>query len=447
LNQRGLISDEKYKRLTRSTGFTEEEKYEFINRQLVETRQSTKVVASLLKEIYPETVIVYVKAGLVSDFRQQFDLLKSRVVNDLHHAKDAYLSIVVGNVWYHKFSRQFWRAGETHNAKPEVVFTHAVKVGDRVVWNGATDKDRVVRIARKNTAHMTLYPYLNHSGQNGGFFDQNPLRAKAGLIPLKKNMPTEIYGGYDSATIAGFVLVRYRIGKKAEASLIPLKYLHLKQYLENDLFASQYVAEELGAKASGIEILLNGRIMKIGTMISLDGARFCIRGKANLTSIGLMNMMPFMTSYDLEVYIKKLEVFDRKRQKNANIVWDEGHDGISREGNAVLYSVYVDKLSKWPYNKRPGIGTLVEKLRKRKNEFLQLDVIQQTSVLLQVQGILGRMKQADLERLSESSSSGIAKLSLNVSNWQKNYTDVRIIDQSASGLFEKISEVNLLELL
>ena len=41
----GLISDELYKRLTRSTPFTADEKIGFINRQLTETSQSTKAVA------------------------------------------------------------------------------------------------------------------------------------------------------------------------------------------------------------------------------------------------------------------------------------------------------------------------------------------------------------------------------------------------------------------
>ena len=70
----------------------------------------------------------------------------------------------------------------------------------------------------------------------------------------------------------------------------------------------------------------------------------------------------------------------------------------------------------------------------------------QNHILLQIQGIFGRMKQADLKYLDESSSSGISKISMRLSNWKKNYSDVRIIDQSASGLFEKASE-NLLELL
>ena len=39
------------------------------------------------------------------DFRQQRDLLKSRLVNDFHHAQDAYLNIVVGNTYYVKFTK------------------------------------------------------------------------------------------------------------------------------------------------------------------------------------------------------------------------------------------------------------------------------------------------------------------------------------------------------
>ena len=104
----GLITEEKYRRLIRTTPFTDEEKMGFINRQLTETRQSTKAVLGLLKELYPETEVVPVKAGLVSEFRQEFKLVKSRQVNDLHHAKDAYLNIAVGNVWHEKYTKKFF---------------------------------------------------------------------------------------------------------------------------------------------------------------------------------------------------------------------------------------------------------------------------------------------------------------------------------------------------
>ncbi|MFQ7866282.1 MAG: type II CRISPR RNA-guided endonuclease Cas9 [Blautia wexlerae] len=105
-NHVGAISDEKYKRLIRSAPFTDEEKMGFINRQLTETSQSTKFIADLLKERFPDAEVVYVKAGLVSDFRHEFDLPKSRSYNDLHNAADAFLSVVAGNVYDMRFFKK-----------------------------------------------------------------------------------------------------------------------------------------------------------------------------------------------------------------------------------------------------------------------------------------------------------------------------------------------------
>jgi CRISPR-associated endonuclease Csn1 len=95
LLDKGLITAEKYRRLTGREPFTEEQKAGFIARQLVETSQGTKGVADLLKEMLPETELIYSKASNVSDFRHKRNLLKSRVVNDFHHAHDAYLTIVM----------------------------------------------------------------------------------------------------------------------------------------------------------------------------------------------------------------------------------------------------------------------------------------------------------------------------------------------------------------
>ena len=101
LKEKGLISDEKYNRLVRTEEFSDEELSGFIARQLVETSQSVKAVASILGELNPETSICYSKAENVSSFRQNFgkikkgnrdsknndQLVKVREINDYHHAK------------------------------------------------------------------------------------------------------------------------------------------------------------------------------------------------------------------------------------------------------------------------------------------------------------------------------------------------------------------------
>lgn len=126
--QQKLLSDSKFARLSRTTEFSDSEVEGFVARQLVFAGQSTTVVAELLKQKYKNnlgemdsrilagstlidsgkdwsnsTEIVYSKAGNVSDFRKEYDFLKSREVNDFHHAHDAYLNIVVANTLQHWF--------------------------------------------------------------------------------------------------------------------------------------------------------------------------------------------------------------------------------------------------------------------------------------------------------------------------------------------------------
>ena len=68
------------------------------------------------------------------------------------------------------------------------------------------------------------------------------------------------------------------------------------------------------------------------------------------------------------------------------------------------------------------------------------------SVLLSILGLFGRANKADLSEIGGAPSAGVAALSSSISNWKKNYTDVRIVDRSASGLFETVSD-NILDLL
>ena len=57
-----------------------------------------------------------------------------------------------------------------------------------------------------------------------------------------------------------------------------------------------------------------------------------------------------------------------------------------------------------------------------------------------------RSGSCDMKMVNGTAHEGIIRLNINISNWKKYYTDVRIIDRTASGLYEKRSD-NLLELL
>lgn len=472
----GLITEEKYRRLTRKTGFTDDEAWGFINRQMVETRQSTKAVATLLKEYYPDTEIVYVKAGLVSEFRHEkklwkailpeeerylddsqiepwkTELWKSRTVNDLHHAKDAYMNIVAGNVYHEKCTKQWYLLNKDNysiNLTSLYILT-PYTAGGRKIWDGVNSLETVWKTVHKNAVHYTIYPF----SRKGGLFDQNPLKKNADLTPLKNNgeiyLDPEKYGGYNKPTATFFVLVKYYFGKKSDVMLMPVDLAIAEKYKSDSQFRFDYAKIQLGRilnkTIDKVEFPLGDRIIKVKTMIELDGYRMCITGKAGGgTVIMLSSMTPLCLAPEWEFYVKKLETLNEKKKNNPNMVYMEKYDFVSTEKNAELYDILTDKLTNTVFNNRPG--NPYDKLATGKEKFAAQDVFTQTACLLQIVGIFGRINNGfDLTAIDEAPKAARSKLSSNLSNWKKSYSDVRIIDTTASGLFEHRS-CNLLDLL
>jgi len=447
LRRNGLISEEKYKRLIRATPFTAEEKWGFINRQLTETSQSTKAVATLLKEYYPETELIYCKAGLVSDFRREFKLEKSRTFNDLHHAVDAYLNIVTGNVYHMKFSKQWFRVDSEYSLKTKTLFTWPQICNGVTIWEGEAMLQKVIKTAKKNHGHFTKYACF----KRGGFFDQQPVAAAKGLVPRKKGLPTEKYGGYNKAGVMFFIPVKYKIGKKTEVIIMSVELLFGARFLSDNDFAQAYTSDRLrqilGKPVDEISFPLGMRPWKVNTVLSLDGFRVCISGSSSGGKcLVAQSMMQFSAEPFWQFYIKKLESFVEKMEKNPAYIYDEVYDKISKTKNAELYDLCLNKLEHSIYAKR--INTPVKILQDGKQQFLALDIQAQAKALLNIHQIFGRIAGGcDLSAIGGGSkAAATSNFSSSISNWKKNYSEVRIIDASPSGLWEKQSE-NILELL
>lgn len=442
----GLISEEKFKRLTRSTPFTDEEKYSFINRQLTETSQSTKAIATILNERFPDTV-VYSKARLVSEFRQEFDLLKSRTFNDLHHAVDAYLNIVVGNVYNMKFTRSWFNVNSKYSIKTRTLFTHPQICNGETVWDGEKMLEKVKATAVKNTAHFTKYSYFKH----GGFFDQQLVSAAEGLTPIKKGLPTEKYGGYNKAGAMFYIPVRYKAGKKSEIIIMSVEMLYGKKFLADENYAKEYsfirLKHILGKAVDEVSFPMGMRPWKVNTMLSLDGFRICIAGiGSGGKCLVAQPVMQFSENKFWQFYLKKLEVLVKKMSDNQNYVFDEVFDEVSSENNIKLYNIYIDKLRNSIYKKR--VNSPLAILEKGKDKFISLSAPEQAKALMNIHNVFGRLSGGcDLTAIGGGSkAAATVNFSSTISNWKKNYSDVRIIDSSASGLWEKRSQ-NLLDLL
>lgn len=448
LKKNGLMSEEKYKRLTRNKEFSEEELKGFINRQLVETRQSTKALTVILKQMFPDTEIIYSKAGLVSDFRHEFGLLKTRSVNDLHHAKDAYLNIVVGNVYYCRFTKNFY-IGQKYSLKTKTIFTHAVMEGKKEVWSGEKSIQKVKKVMDKNNIHYTRYTFK----RKGGLFDQMPVKASEGLIPRKAALDTQKYGGYNKTAATGFILTAYKDKGKKEIMIMPIELLAASLLADAEAlrgYAKENIAKIWGRKEdeiTEIEFPLGSRVLKVNTMLAFDGFRACITGKTSGgRQMGLTSMMPLIVGNRWEQYVKKIDRFIEKKQKNEHLTLDEKQDGIMRNKNIELYQFLVQKIEIGPYH--IPFSAQIDVLKEGATKFEKLSLEEQIKVLQSIILLLksGRAGTCDLSLLGGKKAAGAYIFSTKVSAWKKKFHAVHIIDTSASGIFEKKSQ-NLLEMI
>lgn len=369
-------------------------------------------------------------------------LIKSRDASDIHHAHDAYLNIVVGNLFHEKFTRGFFSIStEKYSLNFRTLFGSRLE-RDPSVWDPCRHLPIIDKVMANPHIHLTKY----QTCQKGGFYDQNPLPAGSGeLLPLKQGLDTEKYGGYNKPTVSFFVLVRYKCKKKYELTLAGVELIVADKYLRDPEFARTYIKTKLPDHADDVSFPLGKRMIRINTVFSLDGFDVCLAGKTG-TNIVVRSMMTPFYSAECISYIKKIENISGKISKNSNYTPDEKYDGISAEKNMVLFDQLMKLINDGIYSKLPG-GKLSVCTGGRAT-FEKLDIEKQLDCLKNIILYLktNRAGSCDIESAGGKSHEGNLVISANISNWKKKYADVRIIDRTASGLFECRSD-NILKLL
>lgn len=141
LRKNGFMSAEKLVRLSDRHPMSDEKRASFIGKSYIQATSSTKMLAEVFNSIFnKDTKIIYAKTQEVADFRKQYGFAKATIYNDHYLAKDAYLNIVVGNVWYTKFtSSPIWFIEkEYRTGKAEYnlnrMYDFDVIRNDRVAW-------------------------------------------------------------------------------------------------------------------------------------------------------------------------------------------------------------------------------------------------------------------------------------------------------------------------
>ena len=339
LKDRGMISEKKYERLVRTSGLTDEELSAFVARQLVETQQSTKALTTILQSFYGDrTRIVFSKAGNVSDFRHDFDMLKCREVNDLHHAKDAYLNIVVGNVYCTRFTDRFFANIRTENYSLNRVFDYDVPGA----WIAGETIKTVRRTMSKNNPIITRMP----REVKGQLFDLQPVTKAEAKIPRKINMPAVRYGGYTGRKAAFFIVVDHQKGRRRVRTIEPV-YIYLKMAFEKD--PTKYCESILALKDPIVVVPM----IKVGSLLELDGKRLVFTGGSDSQGDGrdVYNLSAQLCiDYQREKYVRDIfKLLDRVAARKGDIVITE-RDGITTERNMDFYDWFLLKLDANVYN-------------------------------------------------------------------------------------------------
>lgn len=447
LKQQGLISERKYERLTRNTPLTADDLSGFIARQLVETNQSVKAATTLLRRLYPEIDVVFVKAENVTDFRHDNNFIKVRSLNHHHHAKDAYLNIVVGNVYHERFTRNFRSffqkngANRTYNLAK--MFNYDVKctnAKDGKAWDVKTSMDIVKKMMDSNDVRVTKRIYE----QKGQLADINLTKAskvKADIyLPIKGNdlimSQNTKYGGYSDIKNAYYTIIEYRDKKNNSIkSFLPIPIFIATKNLTNQALL-EYIKTIL-PKANNLRIIYkkvyNDQLLKI------DGFNYYLGGRSN-DRFCIDNAIQLIAPLEMQFYIKLVEKFIAIISENKNIAFKASSvksrnplnnqvENITSEYTQKLFDYLVSKFNKPIYLKMRG-NKLADVDTIGRKEFIKLSLDERCKALAELLNIFTNMnKKLSLSTINVSASRKVVNFKIS------SLDEFKIINESITGLY------------
>lgn len=366
LYDKKFMGGKKYKNLMRDE-FKDEDFVHFINRQLVETGQTVKAVKQLLLKRYPDSKIECVKSAMNSQFRYKYmnqnkaGFYKIRNLNDFHHAKDAYLTAVVGQftsvacpLWgqdsHNKYLNEAIKKADKNedvkrlNRERYGIVLDLMQFGDSThfevdengeyKWNDSYYTNIFANMAKNNCLIVKQKELV----ANAEFYDQtiySPKSGKKDLVPLRylngKPLPTKLYGGYTSVNPAYFVIVKYLKNKKTEYKFIEIPtMIAINDNNENKKIHSEFVKNYIKKQLNNGKINLESieiikKIYKY-QLIDFDGHPCYITGESELNSAAELFVLP---KYEKLLYL----IENRDKSHNMKKLNDEkeNYDKLIRE--------------------------------------------------------------------------------------------------------------------
>lgn len=452
-----FITSEKYARLTRhSYAFSDDEKAGFINRQLVETSQATKAITKIFSQAFDNnTKIVFSKARLVSDFRQKFELPKSRVLNCYHHANDAYLNIVVGNSYYVKFEGNPARFIKESKGKEEEkkykyhlskFFENTVQNKNEVAWSVEEGNNTITTVKRTMAKYSPLVTYKSEEGKGEYFKETIYPKSKAKPIVYtglkSKNTPlndVKKYGGKTAIGTSGYCFVKYTEKNKEvrKFETLPI-YLGSSRTLTveriQEYLKESYLEKGMIQAAETVEVLI--KFVPQKTELVLDGHTYTIGGSTG-DMMYINGIVQVKLSKDYVKYFQKLE--KAKETNDYSEIDKLGNRVITQQKNAELIDIILDKMEKEIFQNRKC--STYETINEGRDKFKTLDINKQVTILIDViNNIYGSKQSVDLTLIGGKSNVGMCRAGRKISNCN----EAKLHFFSCTGIYVK--EIDLLKI-
>lgn len=354
LHDKRFIGSKKFSNLLKNE-FSDEDCARFINRQLVETGQTVKEVKKLLSKRYSDAVIEGVKAGMNSQFRHKYmwrndksGFYKLRLLNDYHHAKDAYLTAVVGQfttvacpLWgqnsYNKILNASIKEATDKEKLNDLVnkrygiVLDLMEFGDDAFfaidddgeyqWNNTYYCNIFDTMAKNNCLIVKQKKFIAENE----FYNQtiySPRSDKKDLIPLRNvngtALPTKYYGGYSSVNPAYFAVIKYMKGKKCKYEFVNIPTMVAINENSNKNAVIEYLQQKYSDKkvdVATIEILK--KVYKF-QLIKMNGQYLRITGETELNNATQLFVLP--------KYEKLLYLIEKKSNNKQSTALSENRE-------------------------------------------------------------------------------------------------------------------------
>ena len=433
---RKLISEEKYNRLIRTKELNADEINSFINRQINVVNYSNIQIKRIFEIKYPETKIIFSKASFPSLLRKEYEIAKMRDLNDAHHAVDAYLNVVCGNILTTLYNDILYMFKEKKEDHKNISFNMEKRLINYIDKNNL--KDKIKTSCLRHDALITYKPDYD----SGKFYKETIFKKsgdkETGLIPLHTKGPmsdTKKYGGYSKLSQSYIIAVEYKLKNKTVKKLCRVPTLYLKQY-NNDLntIAKIMIDDE---KATDIKVL---RKIYLNQKIKYNGCYYLICTSDDTRckyKMAYQNYLDNNYLIYLNKCLKKIDELDDEQLSSKELTINKDGDKFLIDKN---HNLEIFKAIKEQYNKTIYDSTsyIVRSREMKEEDFNTLSLKKQIDTLNNMIKMLSRSnEQAKFDKSLNNDGTNYYRVSMNVINNEKVY----IVNESPSGLFKGKEEL------